>query len=396
MRILTLSTLFPSSARPNFGVFVERQCQNLAAQQGIDLTIINPIGMPPFPLKYAAPYTDLRQLPEHEQWHGLNVYRPHFAMLPKIGGPSNARNIANAVLPLIKKLHDEQPFDLIDAEFFYPDGPAALRLSKALNIPFTIKARGADIHYWAGKGGCKDQIIAAAQQSAALLAVSQAMKDDMALLGIDAKKIKVHYTGCDQDKFCPDADIAPHLAPLTAKQPYSITVGALIARKNPYLILKALESVSDLHHIFVGAGEELNGLEAQADRAGLSERVSFGGALPHEQLPGLLANAQMLVLPSQSEGLANAWVEALACGTPIIISEAGGARELVSDPRFGRIVEQDAGAIASAMRDMMAEPIDRSAIRASVANFTWQRNAEELKQFFASAISTDRKMRGRD
>lgn len=395
MRILTLSTLFPSIVRPNFGVFVERQCQNLAAQRDVELTIINPIGMPPFPLKYAAPYADLRTLPEHEQWHGLNVYRPRFAMLPKIGGPSNARNIANAVLPLAKQLHDEQPFGLIDAEFFYPDGPAAHRLAQALDLPFTIKARGADIHYWAGEGGCKDQIIAAAEQSAALLAVSQAMKDDMASLGIDAEKIMVHYTGCDQQKFRPDADIAPNIAPLIADQPYSITVGALIARKNPYLILKALESVPALHHIFIGAGEELNGLKAEAGRAGLSERVSFAGVLPHDQLPGLLANARMLVLPSQSEGLANAWVEALACGTPIIISEAGGARELVSDTRFGRIVEQNAGAIASAMRDIMAEPVDRSAIRNSVTNFTWQRNAGELKQFFARAISAHEQTRNR-
>lgn len=387
MRILTLATLFPNIARPNFGVFVERQCQNLAVHSDVELTIINPIAMPPFPLKYAAPYATLRTLPEHEQWHGLNVYRPRFSMLPKIGGPSNARNIANAVLPLARALHDAQPFDLIDAEFFYPDGPAAQRLAQTLDIPFTIKARGADIHYWAGEGGCKDQIIAAAHESAGLLAVSQAMKDDMAALTMDARKILVHYTGCDQEKFHPDADIAPEIAPLAANRPYSITVGALIARKNPYLILKALESVPDLHHIFVGTGEELNGLKAEADRSGLSERVHFAGALPHDQLPGLLADAQMLVLPSQSEGLANAWVEALACGTPIIISEAGGARELLTDTRFGRIVEQNAESIASAMRDMMKETIDRSAIRASVANFTWQRNAEELKQFFTKATA---------
>ncbi|WP_438726234.1 glycosyltransferase [Parasphingorhabdus sp. DH2-15] len=388
MRILTLSTLFPNAVQPNFGVFVERQCQNLTARPDVDLTVINPIAMPPFPLRYAPPYKALRQLPEHEQWHGLDVYRPHFPILPKIGGAANARNIANAVLPLAKQLHAQKPFDLIDAEFFYPDGPAAMLLSKALNLPFTIKARGADIHYWAGKGGCRNQILTAADKSAGLLAVSQAMKDDMVALGINRDKITVHYTGCDQNIFHPDAQAQSDIASLVPTQPYSITVGALIARKNPYLVLEALEQVLDLHHVFVGAGEEETALKAAAERSGLAERVYFTGALPHAALPGLLANAKMLILPSQSEGLANAWVEALACGTPIIISEAGGARELVKDDRFGRIVGQTADNIAAAMRELRDHTVPRTDIRASVSNFTWERNAAELDGFFKGIIKT--------
>jgi teichuronic acid biosynthesis glycosyltransferase TuaC len=114
-RILTLSTLFPAASRPNFGIFVERQTYALAALADFDVTVINPLGIAPWPLSLSKNYAGLRGLPEHEQWRGLDVYRPRFAALPKIGGRMNPAMITRAVLPLAKKLHAERPFDLIDA-----------------------------------------------------------------------------------------------------------------------------------------------------------------------------------------------------------------------------------------------------------------------------------------
>jgi len=387
MRILTISSLYPSAARPNFGVFVERQCQNLAACDDVELTVINPIGLPPFPINLLARYSALRGLPHKESWNGLTVHRPRFRAIPKIGGPSNARNIASSILPLVQKLHQDAPFDLIDAEFFYPDGPAARHIAMALQRPFTIKARGADIHYWANHKGCADQILAAAQNSSAMLAVSQALKEDMAALGMPKDKIYVHYTGCDQMRFSSDAADKINRLPFSQDIPYSITIGALIARKNPNLIIEALAKVPDLHHIFIGDGEEEDRLKAQANALGIAGRVFFMGSLPHDSLPPLLAGARMLVLPSKSEGLANAWVEALACGTPIIISEAGGARELVRSDACGRIVDQTPSSIANAMHELLGQHVDRQMVRNSVANFTWSRNAVELRDIFAKVIN---------
>jgi teichuronic acid biosynthesis glycosyltransferase TuaC len=130
LRILTLATLFPSAARPNFGIFVERQTAALAARDGIEVTVINPVGLPPWPLSLTPRYAALQQLERKENWRGLTVYRPRFTLIPKLGGPINPAMIARAVLPLAKKLHRENPFDLIDAEFFYPDGPAAMRIAQ--------------------------------------------------------------------------------------------------------------------------------------------------------------------------------------------------------------------------------------------------------------------------
>ncbi|MBX9643478.1 MAG: glycosyltransferase family 4 protein, partial [Novosphingobium sp.] len=143
LRVLSLATLYPNDLAPNFGVFVERQMQAVMKRGDVELVQVNPIGLPPFPLSLHPRYRGLGDLPQAEERGGVTVLRPHFRLLPGIGGRFNARSVARAVLPLARKLHAEAPFDLIDAQFFYPDGPAAVQVAQALGLPSSIKARGA-------------------------------------------------------------------------------------------------------------------------------------------------------------------------------------------------------------------------------------------------------------
>jgi glycosyltransferase involved in cell wall biosynthesis len=93
-----------------------------------------------------------------------------------------------------------------------------------------------------------------------------------------------------------------------------------------------------------------------------------------------------MVLPSESEGLANAWVEALACGCPLVISDAGGARELVTRPEAGRIVARDAQAIADAVRALIADPPPREAVATCAAGFSWEANAAALADYYEGLL----------
>tara|TARA_R110001599_G_scaffold105043_1_gene266052 strand:+ start:13162 stop:14340 length:1179 start_codon:yes stop_codon:yes gene_type:complete len=387
LRVLTLSTLFPHGAAPNFGIFVERQTAELASRAEADVTVINPVGVPPWPLSRLGQYRTLNALPEHEEWRGLDVYRPRFRLIPKIGGASNPRRIADALLPLVRKLHRHAPFDLIDAEFFYPDGPAAMRLATALGIPFTIKARGADIHHWGDDRKCREQILQAAEQASALLAVSEALKQDMIAIGMDGSKISVHYTGLDQDKFRPVDRLAAKRA-LGVSGPLFITTGALISRKNQDLVIRALAGLPDATLMLAGMGEEEQTYRALARQSGVADRVRFLGSVPHDQLPHLTAAADIAILVSKSEGLANAWVEALACGTPVIISEAGGARELVGSKSAGRVVDQTVKAIVEAAKAILADPPAQELVRSSVSQFSWTNNGDQLLAILSKAAST--------
>jgi glycosyltransferase involved in cell wall biosynthesis len=381
MRILTIATLFPNAAQPNFGIFVERQAAGLSARAGVDVTVINPVGVPPWPMHRWAQYAPLAALPLHEQWHGLNVYRPRFTLIPKIGGRYNPAAIARAVLPLVRRLHAEKPFDLIDAEFFYPDAPAAMRLSAALGIPFTAKARGGDIHHWGIANGCADQVLAAADAAAGSLAVSGAMKADMGALGMDTAKIMVHYTGLDQGRFKP-RDRTIEKAKLGISGPMILSVGTLSLRKNQSLLIKALAQLPDVTLCLAGQGPNRETYALMAEEFGVADRVRFMGNVPHDELPTLFAAADVMALVSEREGLANAWVEALACGTPVIASNVGGAPELITSPDAGRIVETNVYAILAAIEDLIANPIPQERVAATVAHFSWSNNAEKLEAFF--------------
>ena len=90
-----------------------------------------------------------------------------------------------------------------------------------------------------------------------------------------------------------------------------------------------------------------------------------------------------MVLPSEREGLANAWLEALGCGVPLVIPDVGGAREVLDRPEAGRIAPRDPAAIAAAVRDILHHPPEPLAVRAAAARFSWAANGEALHAHLA-------------
>ncbi|WP_168452467.1 glycosyltransferase [Sphingopyxis microcysteis] len=375
LRVLSIATLFPDAARPNFGLFVERSLSALAAQPGIELTIVAPVGLPPFPLSLHPRYRKLRGLPRTESWHSLTVHRPRFTLIPRVGARLNPAMVSRAVLAAVRG----QTFDVLDAQFFYPDGPAAMRVADALALPFSVKARGADISHFGHDPATAPQLIAAADKAAGLLAVSEAMRRDMAAIGIDPAKIAVHYTGIDRARFAPGDRAAARAALGIDDAPTILTVGALIPRKGQELVIEALAALPGVHYYLAGAGEAEGRYRALAQRLGVADRVQFMGPVANADLPLLYRAADAVVMPSVSEGLANAWVEAIACGTPIVISDAGGAAELVTSPVAGRIAARSPKAIAQAVQAILAKPPAASDVAATLAGrFDWNRNGREL------------------
>jgi len=381
MRVLSISTLFPSPPRPAFGKFVASQMRAVAARGDVDLVMVNPIGVPPWPLSRRAPYDAYAACPAMSDLDGLPVHHPRFTLIPMIGGDSNPARIARAVLPLARRLHAQKPFDVVDAQFFFPDGPAAALVAADLGLPLTIKSRGADIHYWGARPKARAQMLAAAQQAAQLLSVSDSLGADMAAMGMPAQRITTHYTGLDHGLFrlLPPAHIAQGMAqilPITA--PLFVATGALIERKGQALAIRALAQVPNAHLALAGKGPDEAALKALAAELGLTSRVHFLGQVSHDALPILLNAATALVLPSASEGLANAWVEALACGAALVIPDIDGAREIVTTPAAGRLTPRDPDAIAKSLRDLLANPPRREKTAACAARFTWAANAQAL------------------
>ncbi len=385
-RVLSLSTLYPNAAAPRFGTFVARSLEALAERGGWHVTVINPIGIPPVAF---GKYRGLAAAAVGGNEHGIEVHRPAYTLIPRLGARINPSIIARKVLPLAERLHGENPFDLVDAQFFYPDGPAAAWIAERLGLPLSIKARGSDISYWGARDFALEQMRDAAARARGLLAVSQALAADMARLGMERNKITVHYTGLDRDRFRPLAHSGlrtrlgtqfgialPETAPLLC------STGALIECKGQDIAIGALASIPDARLLLVGKGEDEGHLRRLAEDLRLADRVHLLGSVDHNLLPLVLSACDAMVLPTRNEGLANAWVEALACGTPVVTTDVGGARELVRSPIAGVLVERNTEAVAAGIRRVLANPAPRTEVAAEVAAFDWHAHAARLAEYY--------------
>jgi len=380
--VLALSTLYPNAVNPRFGTFVARSLEALAKRGDWRVTLVNPIGLPPLAL---GRYRPLAELAPVSIENGVTVHRPHFTLIPRIGARRNAAAIARAVLPLVQRIRAETPIDVLDAQFFFPDGPAAAEIAQATGLPLSIKARGSDISFWGEQGFARQQMLDAARAATGLLAVSRELAGQMAAMGMDAGKITLHYTGLDRDRFRPlghtqlrsqlSREISfamPDNAPLLA------CVGALIERKGQAIAIAALRDIPGARLVLAGQGEDEARLRALAISEGVADRVHFAGSIDHDLMPLILSAADVMVLPTVSEGLANAWVEALACGTPVITCDVGGAREIITCDTAGRLVARNPEAVAAGINAVLNNPPAREAVAALTEDFSWDANAAAL------------------
>lgn len=389
--VLVLSTLYPNAVNPRFGTFVARSVEALAKRGDWRVTLVNPIGLPPLAL---GRYRPLADLPVENVEGGITVHRPRFTLIPRIGARRNAAAIARAVLPLAKRLHAEAPFDLVDAQFFFPDGPAAAIIARELGLPLSIKARGSDISFWGDQDFARTQMLEAARAATGLLAVSRDLAGQMAALGMDADKITVHYTGLDRDRFRPleHTQLRRQLSEefgfaMPGNAPLLACVGALIERKGQGIAITALKDIEAARLVLIGKGEDEARLRALAASEGVAERVYFAGSLDHDVMPLILSAADVMVLPTVSEGLANAWVEALACGTPVVTTDVGGARELITCDTAGRLLaERTPEAVAQAVNAILNAPPPREAVAALTEAFSWEANAAALAAHYERMV----------
>ncbi len=375
LRVLALTTLFPSTARPGFAGFVERSLLRLAALPDIELTVVAPNGVPPWPLSAHPAYRAAAYLPLAEDWKGLTVHRPRFPLIPGVGWRFNPTLIARAAAPFVRGVDT----NVIHAEFFFPDGPAAAMLGQRFGVPVSIKARGSDIHLWGKRPSARAAMLRASGRAAGLLAVSHALKADMAVLGMAADKIAVHYTGVDLAAFRP-LDRAVTRAEMGLPAPLVMSIGNLIPLKGHDVVIRAVASLPGVHLRIVGQGSGRAVLEALIARLGAADRIHLTGPLPHAEVARLLAAADIMALASEREGLANAWVEALACGTPIVATPVGGAAEVIDRHAAGRLAARTPEAFAAAVSDLLANPPLQAEVRTAAERFSWVGHTAELHE----------------
>lgn len=387
MKILTFTSLFPNTVRPNHGIFVETRLRHLVGSGAVESRVVAPVPWFPFSGKRFGAYGDFARVPAAENRFGLEVRYPRYAVIPKIGMNLAPMLMARAARGAIGRMIDEgYDFDLIDAHYFYPDGVAAVRLGQYFNKPVVITARGSDISLIPRYDKPRQMIRWAAANADALITVCDALKTELVELGADAAKVTPLRNGVDLQRFQP-GDRATLRRELGMDSFTLLSVGNLVELKGHDLVIGALPMLDGVRLLIAGSGAERQRLEALAHELGVAARVRFLGALPQHELCRYYGAADALVLASSREGWANVLLESMACGTPVVASRVWGTPEVVAAPEAGVLMqERSRRGVADAVDALRAAYPDRAQTRHYAEQFSWDATTDGQLRLFRDVI----------
>jgi teichuronic acid biosynthesis glycosyltransferase TuaC len=386
MNILTVTTLFPNVVEPHHGIFTETTLKHLLATGKLTATVIAPV--PWFPLKHSwfGKYASFARIPLTDERIGVRVLHPRYFLPPKVGMNLAPFLLASAVIPVVEKLIEEgNRFDVIDAHYFYPDGVAAMILGRRFKLPVVISALGTDINlipkfYWPRKMICW-----AARHSFANIAVCEALRAEMAKLGIARNKTVTLRNGVDLQLFNPVDRPATRIQ-LGIEGFTVLSVGHLNDRKGHDRTISALALLPDVNLIIIGSGPSKNELRQLARFHKVNNRVRFIDPLPQAQLKRYYGACDLFVLASSREGWANVLLESMACGTPVVASNIWGTPEVINAPEAGVLMLNNTpDGIAKAVTFLRANPSDRALTRKYAERFDWSSTTTGQLNIFNAA-----------
>jgi glycosyltransferase involved in cell wall biosynthesis len=282
--------------------------------------------------------------------------------------------------------------DVIYAHYLFPTGAVAATAARTAGIPYVITAHGQDVRNLE-RGGVRRATARAVSGAAAVIAVSRHLAEALRGAGLDLPPVHVVNMGVDTERFAPrDRAAARALLRLEPAAPLVLAVGGLTERKNPLRLLQAFARVRAARPgtrlAFVGDGPLAAAVDAGARRLGVERDVIRTGALRHEEVEDWVAACDVLAMVSLTEPLGIAALEALAGGRPVVATRIGGTREVVPDPRAGRVVDPyDPGAIARAILAVLEDPPSPRACREAAAPHALSRQAGRVEAILRAAVA---------
>jgi teichuronic acid biosynthesis glycosyltransferase TuaC len=368
--LVALTDLYPSDAAPNLGTFVESSWARIAKNGRLEVRLIVPNAIPPFPFGRLQAYAGRNDLPECETRSGIEVARPRFTLIPRVGWLSTPARMARSALPLSANA------DLIVGDFLHPAGVAAARLARLLQRPLILRAYGSDVHYWGNHPIAGPAVRAALGSASRIYAVSDSLRRQLLALGAPPDRTRTLYSGVDTKLFRP-VNREAACRTLGWPRPMALCVGHLIPRKAFDRAIRAVMACPGVHLRIIGDGPERARLQRLIDTGGAADRIRLLGALLQTEVAHRMAAADVLILPSNREGLANVTLEALACGTPVIVTPVEGAAELLDGQAAGRIVAANPTAIAQALRAVLDAQLPVASVQAAIVDrFDWNAHVD--------------------
>lgn len=389
-RMLVFSSLFPSAAEPGAGLFIRERMFRVA--EHLPMVVVAP--RPWFPgqglIRLFRPHFR-PPAPRFEIDDGIEIHRPRYLSLPGFckwaDGPLMALGAARTVRHLQRRLDIE----VIDAHFLYPDGFAATRLARQLGLQCTVTLRGTEVRM-ARDPRLRPRLARAAADATRLFAVAGSLARVAEELGASPDKIRVIGNGVDAQQFRPhDRNAARQALDLPPDVPVLVSVGTLVERKGFHRVIECLPALRrkfpGLRYLVVGGagpeGDWSDHLRARVTELDLDDSVRFLGHRSPDELPTLLSAADVFVLATRNEGWANVFLEAMACGLPVVTTDVGGNKEVVADKRLGTLVPfDDTEALETTLATALDTSWDREFIRTHAEANDWSLRVDVLLHEF--------------
>jgi glycosyltransferase involved in cell wall biosynthesis len=222
------------------------------------------------------------------------------------------------------------------------------------------------------KGGARIRVLRQARDRAlqrvdALVCPSAYLASRAVSWGIDAERVHVIPNAAPPLPAVPEREAAR--ARFGVERPMLAFAGRITRQKALGVSLAALAQVEDVSLLVAGDGPDLDEVQREASAHGLDGRVQFLGPLERDDVLALFRAADASLLSSTWENFPHTVVEALAVGTPIVATAVGGVPELVREDVNGLLVPAgDAGALADAIRRIVAEPGLRERLAGNAAS----------------------------
>lgn len=356
MRVLLVTNMYPSLEDPAYGSFVARQQGRLTTEQGIGFVLVS----------------------SGRRGGGSASLGKYLSLA--------ARTLAAAA---------RGGYDLVHAHYLTPTALLGLVASVLRGKPLVITAHGTDIY--SGRGALiRMGIRAAVRRSCRVITVSRFLAGELtAAFGPPKREVLVSDMGVDTERFVPgDKSRLKASLGMSDAVPHLVYVGSFTEHKGVEDLADALALLADRGVAFratlVGDGPLKDDIEERLHHLG--DRVRLAPSSPHTKLPGLLAAADLFVLPSRREGVGLlVCLEALSCGVPVVATRAGGLPELVKDGMNGALVDPaDPIALAATIEALCADPMRLAALgskaRESALPHDERRQAERVAQVYARCV----------
>jgi glycosyltransferase involved in cell wall biosynthesis len=388
MRLLLITNVFPNPYQPNRGIFNWNMARALARDH--EVRVISPISWVE-ELREKRRGLALMNEDRSETREGIFIAYPRFYYPPKILRTRYGWLLWKSVKPAVRRMLRRFSPDVVLGYWEHPDGEVAVRVARLVGVPAVVISGGSAVLVLAKnprRRRCVAKVLKAAD---AVVAVTQDLKNRIIDFGIPAEKVQVVSRGVDDKLFSPGSRIEARQRLNIPEGRMLLWVGRMVPVKGLDLLVKACDSLRQRGVSFrlylLGDGPLRKELEYDCQGRGLSKCVIFVGSVPHDQLPDWYRSADVMVLPSRSEGVPNVLRESLACGTPFVASQVGGIPEIAgSCSRNLLFPAGDSNALAesivAAFGEQSLSPIQ---VQASIS---WADSAEALMKVIRPLVAT--------